>query len=142
MNRKSTIGEKLLEAREKTGMSLRDIAQANGLPLSRLESLENDQVDFEKVDVYDISCLKVYCFQIGLVYDDLIKGVKLKPIDLSAHQYQPAGSFFKSIDTTYIFKLTTVVIVGSFLIYFLIQGASISPKPASVNSHTIEQFEL
>ena len=142
MNRKSTIGEKLLEAREKTGMSLRDIAQANGLPLSRLESLENDQVDFEKVDVYDISCLKVYCFQIGLVYDDLIKGVKLKPVDLSAHQYQPSVSFLKSIDASYLLKLAAGVIVGSFLIYFLIQGVSTSPNPTPVNSHTIEQFEL
>ena len=142
MNRKSTIGEKLMEAREKTGLSLRDIARANGLPLSRLENLENDQVDFEKVDVYDISCLKVYCFQIGLVYDDLIKGVKLKPIDLTAHQYQTPKDVFKSVNFTAIFKVIFALTLITSSVYFILISSASSPQPVSSTTHTIEQFEL
>ena len=142
MNKHCTIGERLIEAREKMGLTLHDISQRTTLPVSRLKNFEKDLIDFQNVDVYDLSCLKVYCHQIGLIYDDLVRDVVLKPIDLAAYQKKKLPSVFDIVNWRKVLVTTLIMGAAFGLMHFIFSEPSQSPQPIQAHYQTLDQFEL
>src|SRR3954454_5689115 len=61
-----TVGERLRAAREKTGISLEDIAAQSRIPQRHLESIENAEWDNLPAPTYTIGFAKSYASAVGL----------------------------------------------------------------------------
>lgn len=77
-----TIGARLIAAREHSKLTLEKISENTKMPLKKLESLENDEVNIEEFTAFDKAFLKKYCQFIGVIYDDLFADLKVKSIKL------------------------------------------------------------
>ena len=67
----TSIGARLIAARERSDLSLESIADKTNMPLRKLEALENDEITTDNFTAFDKAYLKKYCQFIGVVYDDL-----------------------------------------------------------------------
>lgn len=141
-----SIGVRLKSAREKTKLSLEDIATQGRLSIKRLIALENNQVDINNITAFDKSYLKKYCQVIGVVYDDLFHDLRVRSIDTRSLQYkktlQPNGQAFKlnpkSILITVGFAIVGFVIVN--LINHPIKAPVYVNNQVLIDNESIEQI--
>ena len=143
MSTNLTIGQQLMTAREKSGLSLKDFANQHSLPLKRLVNFEKDKVDYMAIDVYDMYCLKSYCHKLGLIYDDLVKVTKMKPIRLNLYQHQAEQDLSTNPESLKYIGLFLGAITIVTLIYSFLPSSKPVTAPQEIQSiNTMDQFEL
>ena len=122
----SSIGARLIAARERSKLTLENIAEKSNMPLKKLEALENDEILSENFTAFDKAYLKKYCQIIGVVYDDLFSDLKIKPIKID----QVEKSFVKPVRRSYRnkFNFKPFLMFGSALMvaYFMYSTFTIS----------------
>lgn len=124
----STIGARLIAAREHSKLSLENIAEQTQLPLKRLEAFENDEIKFDEVTAFDAAYLKKYCQFIGVVYDDLFADLKIKSINgNSLHKDHMPNRFSHKRRNLPIKQVLIACVVTSLGYYFLNSAFVSSP---------------
>tara|TARA_X000000950_G_scaffold257734_1_gene324481 strand:+ start:137 stop:586 length:450 start_codon:yes stop_codon:yes gene_type:complete len=92
----SSIGARLIAAREHSRFTLENISENTNMPLKKLEAFENDEINIENLNAFDKAYLKKYCQFIGVIYDDLFSDIKLKAIKLDPIQDKQVQTFKSS----------------------------------------------
>lgn len=141
-----SIGVRLKSAREKTKLSLEDIATQGRLSIKRLHALENNQVQLHELTAFDKSYLKKYCQIIGVVYDDLFHDLRIKTIDTQSLKFEPSCQPRTSnmhINPKGI--LMTALFVGiGFGVYHLVSNPITPPSYVDnqilIDNETVEQI--
>ena len=115
----SSIGSRLIAARERSKLTLENISEKTNMPLKKLESLENDEIQLENFTAFDKAYLKKYCQIIGVIYDDLFSDLKIKPIKVTQIQksyVKPVRKFQrKKISIKPIIMLCSAFLVAYFM---------------------------
>ena len=135
----SSIGARLIAARERSKLTLENIAEKSNMPIKKLEALENDEVLSENFTAFDKAYLKKYCQIIGVVYDDLFSDLKIKPIKVD----QVEKRYVKPVRRSFKHKLSLkpFLMFGSALIvaYFMYSTLTTSDTDDTLanNNHLI-----
>lgn len=122
----SSIGARLIAARERSQLTLENIAKKTNMPLKKLEALENDDVKSDDFTAFDKAYLKKYCQFIGVVYDDLFSDLKIKSIKIDTVQkkyvHTRRKSSRKSLNLKSVFMIGSAFIVAYFMLEMLTSG--------------------
>ena len=134
----TSIGARLIAARERSDLSLESIADKTNMPLRKLESLENDEITTDNFTAFDKAYLKKYCQFIGVVYDDLFSDLKIKSIKIDTVQKK----FTKPIRRRYkkTIPLKSLLITGCAIVmaYYFYSGMTVeTTEQTNGNNHLI-----
>ncbi|MEE2769634.1 MAG: helix-turn-helix domain-containing protein [Pseudomonadota bacterium] len=134
----TSIGARLIAARERSDLSLESIADKTNMPLRKLEALENDEITTDNFTAFDKAYLKKYCQFIGVVYDDLFSDLKIKSIkiDTVPKKYtKPTRRRYKKT-----IPLKSLLITGCVIVmaYYFYSGMTVeTTEQTNGNNHLI-----
>ena len=135
----STIGARLIAARERSKLTLENISEKTNMPLKKLEALENDEIKSEDFTAFDKAYLKKYCQFIGVVYDDLFADLKIKPLQVTQAQknyVKPKKNHHKkSLKVKPILMMCSAFLVAYFMYSFFTSNAN--EEMVANNNHLI-----
>ncbi|ACL69638.1 helix-turn-helix domain-containing protein [Halothermothrix orenii] len=122
-----SIGSKLKEARNKSGLSLEEISKKTKIRVRYLKALENDNYDIIPGEVYVKAFLKGYSNQVGLNGDAIVKEylnmleeqARKEREEALKEQEKNSSSFNLNIDKK-VRNIIIVSLVGLLLIFVII----------------------
>ena len=134
----TSIGARLIAARERSDLSLESIADKTNMPLRKLESLENDEITTDNFTAFDKAYLKKYCQFIGVVYDDLFSDLKIKSIKIDTVQKKYTKPTRRRYKKT--IPLKSLLITGCVIVmaYYFYSGMTVeTTEQTNGNNHLI-----
>lgn len=94
-----TIGKKLLEAREKMGISLRDASETTKIRADFLSNFENDAFDFDLPEIYKRGFVRNYARFLKLNTDDILADYTAQRLNTVSRSRKDGGNdLFGEID--------------------------------------------
>jgi len=139
LSQERTVGEILLEAREKVGLSLEDISGETKIPKRMLEYLETDNFDAFPARVYARGFLKSYAELLGLDVDYILNKFEVQ----TTQDHKSRGDMWE-IETEVVEEriappglikkvlVAIVVIVVLFVVIKALVGGGDEPKPGKL----------
>jgi len=136
LSQERTVGEILLEAREKAGLSLEDVSGETKIPRRMLEYLETDNFDAFPARVYARGFLKSYAELLGLDVDYILNKFEVQ----TTQDHKSRGDMWE-IETEVVEEriappglikkvlVAIVVIVVLFIVIKALVGGRDEPKP-------------
>src|SRR6187397_1236563 len=134
------FGSKLREARERRGVSLRQIASATKISMGALEALERNQLSRLPGGIFSRAFVRSYAIEVGLDPDatiqDFIAQFPQATIPAShsvpdqARDIEPYETD-RRMSTTFLRALVVGVPLAGALLYFGAAGRRASPAPAA-----------
>lgn len=134
----TSIGARLIAARERSDLSLESIADKTNMPLRKLEALENDEITTDNFTAFDKAYLKKYCQFIGVVYDDLFSDLKIKSIKIDTVQKKYTKPTRRRYKKT--IPLKSLLITGCAIVmaYYFYSGMTVeTTEQTNGNNHLI-----
>src|SRR6202171_5895103 len=135
-----TVGARLREAREKRGVSLRQIANSTRISVMSLEALERSDLSRLPGGIFTRAFIRAYAQEVGLDPDRTIQDfiAELPPESAAATAHPPAvgdgekvESDRKAVATAMRLIVVSLVIAG-FIVYYGMHHRSPAVAPAAV----------
>jgi cytoskeletal protein RodZ len=136
----SDVGRKLREARERRGVSLRQIADATKISVSALEALERNDISRLPGGIFSRAFVRSYAVEVGLDPDDASRDfiaqfpqdsvITGHPTTTQVEDYQATESDRRAA-TTFVRLIALSVPIAAALLYFGIVGRRAALAPTS-----------
>ena len=91
LSQEKTVGEILLEAREKANLSLEDVSEETKIPKKMLEHLETDNFEAFPARVYARGFLKTYASLLGLDVEYMLNKFEVQ----TTHSHKSRGDMWE-----------------------------------------------
>jgi len=134
------FGGKLREARERRGITLRQIANSTKISFGQLESLEKNDISKLPGGIFSRAFVRSYAIEVGLDPDATIQEFIARfPHDMvtighaASKQIEDneALESDRRMAGTFLWLLAISIPVAAVLVYFSMAGRSVTPAPAS-----------
>src|SRR5216110_132713 len=139
-DRPSDFGSKLREARERRGVSLRQIANATKISVGVLEALERNDISKLPGGIFGRAFVRSYAIEVGLDPETTIQSFITQFPNDSVIQGHPASDQVEdhvAVESdrqtagTFLWLIGIAVPVAAGLLYFATLGRRVSTEPAT-----------
>jgi len=133
------LGRKLREARERRGMTLRQVAEATRISVRALESLERNDIARLPGGIFSRAFVRAYAVEVGLAREETVQEFIAQFPDESVtagHPTAKAHEDFEAVEgnrraaTTFLRLIALSIPIGAVLLYFATAGRRV-PPPAT-----------
>jgi cytoskeletal protein RodZ len=134
------LGRKLREARERRGMTLRQVAEATRISVRALESLERNDIARLPGGIFSRAFVRAYAVEVGLAPEETVQEFIAQFPDESVTAGHPAAKAhedFEAVEgnrraaTTFLRQIALSIPIGAVLLYFATAGRRV-PQPHPV----------